>query len=58
MIGFLFAGVTNFASYWFSDKLVLRMYGAKEVGSAPTPSLQAAARTTRPLPQRKEFSRC
>jgi heat shock protein HtpX len=32
MIGFLFAVVTNFASYWFSDKIVLRMYDAKEVG--------------------------
>jgi heat shock protein HtpX len=30
--GFLFAVVTNFASYWFSDKIVLRMYGAQEVG--------------------------
>jgi heat shock protein HtpX len=32
MIGFVFAAVTNFASYWFSDKIVLRMYSAKEVG--------------------------
>jgi len=32
-IGFLFAVVTNFASYWFSDKIVLRMYNAKEVGA-------------------------
>jgi heat shock protein HtpX len=32
MIGFLFAVVTNFASYWFSDKIVLAMYRAKEVG--------------------------
>jgi heat shock protein HtpX len=30
--GFMFAAVTNFASYWFSDKIVLRMYGAREVG--------------------------
>src|SRR5215212_7810348 len=33
VIGFLFAVVTNFASYWFSDKIVLRMYNAKEVGA-------------------------
>jgi heat shock protein HtpX len=33
MIGFLFALVTNFASYWFSDKIVLRLYSAQEVGS-------------------------
>jgi len=32
VIGFLFAAVTNFGSYWFSDKIVLRMYGAQEVG--------------------------
>jgi heat shock protein HtpX len=32
MIGFVFAVVTNFASYWFSDKIVLRMYNAQEVG--------------------------
>jgi heat shock protein HtpX len=32
VIGFLFAVVTNFVSYWFSDKIVLKMYGAQEVG--------------------------
>src|SRR5438874_791804 len=32
VLGFMFAAVTNFASYWFSDKIVLRMYGAEEVG--------------------------
>src|SRR4029453_17707186 len=32
VIGFMFAVVTNFASYWFSDKLVLAMYRAKPVG--------------------------
>jgi heat shock protein HtpX len=32
IIGFLFAVVTNFVSYWFSDKIVLRMYNAAEVG--------------------------
>src|SRR2546427_10168075 len=31
-IGFLFAAATNFGSYWFSDKIVLRMYRAQEVG--------------------------
>ncbi len=31
-IGFLFAVATNVASYWFSAKIVLRMYRAKEVG--------------------------
>src|SRR5215471_5978207 len=32
VIAFLFAVVMNFGSYWFSDKLVLRMYRAQEVG--------------------------
>ena len=32
MVGFVFASVTNFVSYWFSDSIVLRMYGAQEVG--------------------------
>jgi heat shock protein HtpX len=32
MIAFLFAVVMNFGSYWFSDKIVLRMYRAAEVG--------------------------
>src|SRR5476651_2035373 len=30
-IGFLFAVGTNFVSYFFSDKIVLRMYNAQEV---------------------------
>ena len=32
VFGFFFAVATNFASYWFSDKIVLRMYNAQEVG--------------------------
>src|SRR5512135_3006052 len=32
MVAFVFAVVMNFVSYWFSDKIVLSMYGAKEVG--------------------------
>jgi len=30
--GFVFAVVMNFGSYWFSDKIVLSMYRAQEVG--------------------------
>ena len=33
LIGFLFAVVMNFGSYWFSDKIVLRMYHAQEVAA-------------------------
>jgi heat shock protein HtpX len=32
VLGFLFAVVMNFGSYWFSDKIVLRMYRAQPVG--------------------------
>lgn len=32
VLGFVFAIGTNFFSYWFSDKMVLRMYNAQEVG--------------------------
>jgi heat shock protein HtpX len=32
MMAFVFAAVMNFASYWFSDKIVLAMYRAKPVG--------------------------
>jgi heat shock protein HtpX len=32
VIAFLIAAVMNFVSYWFSDKIVLRMYRAQPVG--------------------------
>ncbi len=32
MLAFVFAVVMNIGSYWFSDKIVLRMYRAKQVG--------------------------
>ncbi len=32
LIAFVFAVVMNFGSYWFSDRVVLRMYKAGEVG--------------------------
>jgi heat shock protein HtpX len=32
VLGFFFAVAMNFGSYWFSDKIVLRMYSAQEVG--------------------------
>jgi heat shock protein HtpX len=37
MIALIMAAVMNFGSYWFSDKIVLRMYRAQEVG--PTHAL-------------------
>jgi heat shock protein HtpX len=39
IIAFLFAVIINFGSYWYSDKIVLKMYGAKEVTPAESPNL-------------------
>jgi heat shock protein HtpX len=36
VIAFMFAVVMNFASYWFSDKIVLAMYRAQPVGPEST----------------------
>ena len=35
----VFAGVMNFGSYWFSDKIVLAMYGARPVDMNQAPEL-------------------
>jgi heat shock protein HtpX len=34
----------NFITYWFSDKIVLRMYGAKQVSEAEAPELYGIVR--------------
>ena len=39
VMGFLFAAVINFGSYWFSDKLILRTQGAREVDMKEEPKL-------------------
>ena len=39
LIALVMAGAMNFFSYWFSDKLVLRMYGAREVTQGEAPGL-------------------
>ncbi len=38
-IAFIFALAINFGSYWFSDKIVLAMYRAKEVSKKQEPQL-------------------
>jgi heat shock protein HtpX len=38
-LAFLLALAMNFFSYWFSDKIVLKMYGAHEVTPAEAPQL-------------------
>ncbi|AKB45678.1 zinc metalloprotease HtpX [Methanosarcina vacuolata] len=39
IIAFLFAIIMNLGSYWYSDKIVLKMYRAKEVSPAEAPNL-------------------
>src|SRR5215471_5736139 len=38
-IAFVIAAVMNFFSYWFSDKIVLRAYGAQELDASSAPEL-------------------
>jgi heat shock protein HtpX len=38
-VAFIFATVLNFGSYWFSDRIVLRMYHAQEVTPDQAPEL-------------------
>ena len=38
-IALVFAAVMNFVSYWFSDKIVLRSYGAQELDAQSAPEL-------------------
>lgn len=44
VVAFLFAAVMNFVSYWYSDRIVLRMYGANEVTEREAPELYALVR--------------
>ena len=39
IIAFLFAVILNFGSYWYSDKIVLKIYRAKEVSPNEAPNL-------------------
>jgi heat shock protein HtpX len=54
MLAFVFAVVMNIGSYWFSDKIVLRMYNAQEVGPEhPLHQMVArlAQRASLPMPK-------
>jgi heat shock protein HtpX len=44
IIAFIFALVMNFGSYWFSDKIVLGMYHAREVSETQAPELFSLVR--------------
>ena len=56
IIAFIFALIMNGVSYWFSDKIVLRMYGAREIGPEDAPNLhrivqELALRAQMPMPK-------
>jgi heat shock protein HtpX len=55
-IAFGLAMAMNFFSYWFSDKIVLKMYGANEVSEGQAPELYSmvrnlATRASLPMPK-------
>jgi heat shock protein HtpX len=45
LVAFLFALVINFASYWFSDRIVLAMYGAQPIEESEASGLYRIVRT-------------
>jgi heat shock protein HtpX len=44
MTALAFAGLMNFGAYWWSDKIVLRMYRAQEVTATQAPALHGLVR--------------
>lgn len=44
LIAFIFAIAMNFGSYWFSDRIVLSMYGAQPIEEAQAPDLYRIVR--------------
>ena len=56
VIALVFAGAMNFFSYWFSDKIVIKMYGGQEVTPDNGPELyglvqELAQRANLPMPK-------
>lgn len=56
LLALLFGGVMNVFAYWFSDKMVLRMYNAQEVDETSSPYLynmvrELAGRAQLPMPR-------
>lgn len=56
IVAFLIAAVMNFGSYWYSDKIVLRMYNASEITREIHPSFygmveRLAGRAGLPMPR-------
>jgi heat shock protein HtpX len=56
LMALVIAGAMNFFSYWFSDKIVLKMYGGQEVTANDDPELhgmvhELAMRANLPMPR-------
>ena len=56
LLALLFGGATNLWAYWFSDKMVLKMYNAREIDAASSPYLynmvrELAQRAELPMPK-------
>ncbi|MGB2770371.1 MAG: zinc metalloprotease HtpX [Candidatus Zixiibacteriota bacterium] len=56
VVAFIFAAIMNLGTYWFSDKIVLRMYRAQRVDEATSPRLhdivrRAATAAHLPMPK-------
>ncbi len=56
IMALIFGGAMNFFAYWFSDKMVLRMYNAREVDEASAPQFygmvrELAQRAGLPMPR-------
>jgi heat shock protein HtpX len=56
LLALAFGGAMNFFAYWFSDKIVLRMYNAHEVDAASAPQFyrmvqELAQRAELPMPR-------
>lgn len=56
VIALIFAGAMNFFSYWFSDKIVLKMYGGQQITANDDPELyslvqELAAKGGLPMPK-------
>jgi len=56
VVALVFAAVMNFGSYWFADRIVLAMYGARELSEQDAPELfhivrELAAGVPMPMPR-------
>jgi len=56
IMALVFAGVMNFGSYWFSDRIVIKMYGGQEIREQDDPELYGivkglAQRNQMPMPR-------